>query len=99
MGQRFLRRAQVAALPHHWSWTVAANHYGGVLSLKKTSSRLVLQEPSLHEMQFVVSMLVGGASEDALPPEWQVGSWGPKKTWPLLELAWTCLFFFNPLLA
>jgi hypothetical protein len=45
------------------------------LPLKKTSNRLFVQEPSTHEMQFVVSMLMGSASQDALPPEWQVGSW------------------------
>ena len=29
------------------------------------------KEPSTHEMEFLLSSLVGAASQDALPPEWQ----------------------------
>lgn len=33
---------------------------------------LRVQEPSMHEMEFVLSMLLGSTSHDSLPTEWQV---------------------------
>lgn len=37
---------------------------------------LPAQEPSMHEMEFVLSMLLGSTNQDLLPPEWQVRGGG-----------------------
>ena len=71
--------AAAAALPWGsgpgWQWPSTTLHPSLLLLLPPSCPCLPApQEPSPHELDFLLAMLVGSTNADLLPPEWQVGA-------------------------